>query len=146
MARAWRLWEPHQREDSAVLECVSVHEKRRKVGGRCCWVVGFWGVVLGGACVGIGPVCMYCTEYLSNNHPVLPHPQPTHLSVIGTHIHCLESPQVTSILSTNTNFTFETNLIFVSRISILTRVTRRRSSKLTNRNSSIGKKQEKQRP
>ena len=51
MARAWRLWEPHEGEDSVVLECVSGHEKRRKGGGRCCWAVGFWGVVWGGGSV-----------------------------------------------------------------------------------------------
>ena len=44
MARAWKLWEPHKGEYSQA--------------------VGFWGVVWGGgACVGIGSVCMYFTEY-----------------------------------------------------------------------------------
>ena len=89
MARVWRLWELHEGENSAVLECVLGHRKRREGGGRCCraapfvdrWL--FFGELFGGgACVGIGSVCMYCTEYCSNNHPVLPNPKPTHLSVI----------------------------------------------------------------
>ena len=59
MARVWRLWELYEGEDSAVLECVSVHGKRREGGGRCCraapfvdrWLFFgelFWG---GAACV-----------------------------------------------------------------------------------------------
>ena len=48
MERTWRLLEPHEGEDSVMLECVSGHKKRRKGGGRCCRAVGFWVVVLGG--------------------------------------------------------------------------------------------------
>ena len=68
----------------------------------------------GGACVGIGSVCMYCTEYWSNKHPVYPNPkQPTHLSVIGTRIHRPASPRATAILSKTHKFYFRDEPYFL---------------------------------